>query len=94
MSFIRTMEMCFVHRAHHNDMENILPYLSIGLFYVMTDPNPMVATILIRVAVVARFLHTIVYAVYVVPQPARAICFFVHILITLYMAVMCVIYFI
>lgn len=81
-------------RAHHNDMENILPYLSVGLFYVLTDPSPMVATILFRVATVVRYLHTVVYAIYVIPQPARGICFFIHYGITLYMAFMCVIYFI
>lgn len=75
-------------------MENILPYLSVGLFYVMTDPNQMVATILFRVATVARFVHTFVYAVYVIPQPARALSWAVHVMITLYMAFMCVIYFI
>lgn len=75
-------------------MENILPYLSVGLFYVLTDPNPMVATILFRVATIARFVHTFVYAIYVVPQPARGISFAIHFAITLYMAVMCIIYFI
>lgn len=83
-----------IRRAHLNDMENILPYLSVGLFYVMTDPNPTVATILFRVTTLARFLHTFVYAIYVIPQPARALCFMVHIFITLYMAFMSVIYFI
>lgn len=80
--------------AHHNDMENILPYLSVGLFYVLTNPNPMVAMILFRVATIARFVHTIVYAIYVIPQPARAICFFIHYGITLYMAFVCFIFFI
>lgn len=75
-------------------MENILPYLSVGLFYVLTDPSPLVSTILFRVATVARFAHTCVYVIYVVPQPARSICFFIHYLITIYMAIMCVIYFI
>lgn len=89
-------EISFIqfHRGHLNDLENILPYLWIGFFYVMTDPKPMIAINLIRVAVVIRFVHTIVYTIYVVPQPARAVCFFIHIGITLYMAVMCIIRFI
>lgn len=74
-------------------MENILPYLTIGLLYVFTDPNVMVATILYRVATVARLIHTVVYAIYVIPQPARGIAFFVQFGITIYMAVMCIIYF-
>lgn len=83
-----------IHRAHLNDMENILPFLSVGLFYVLTDPSLMTAIWLFRIATVARFLHTFVYAIYVVPQPARAICFFIHFGITIYMAFMCVLYFI
>ncbi|XP_031634013.1 microsomal glutathione S-transferase 1-like [Contarinia nasturtii] len=83
-----------IRRAHRNDMENILPFLSAGLFYVLTDPKPMLAIWLFRVTTMARFLHTFVYAIYVVPQPARAICFFIHFVITLYMAFMCILYFI
>lgn len=75
-------------------MENILPYLTIGLFYVMTDPQPLVSTILIKTATIARFLHTFVYAIYVIPQPARALAFAVHFTITLYMAFMTFIYFV
>ncbi|XP_031628136.1 microsomal glutathione S-transferase 1-like isoform X1 [Contarinia nasturtii] len=83
-----------VKRAHLNDMENILPFLSVGLFYVLTDPSAMVAIWLFRVTTVARFVHTFVYAIYVVPQPARAICFFTHFGITFYMAFMSILYFI
>lgn len=75
-------------------MENILPYLVAGLFYVMTNPQPMVSTILFKTATIARFCHTFVYAIYVVPQPARALAFFVHWTITLYMAFMSFIYFV
>lgn len=74
-------------------MENILPYLSVGLFYVLTDPSAMLSKILIRVATISRFVHTFVYAIYVVPQPARMISFFIHYTITIYMALACVIYF-
>lgn len=82
------------YRAHQNDMENILPYLSVGLFYVLTNPNPTVAKILFRVATLARFAHTFVYAIYVIPQPARGICFFIQYTITIYMAFVCAIFFI
>lgn len=80
-------------RAHRNDMENILPYLTAGLFYVFTDPGVMVATILFKVATVARIVHTIVYAIIVVPQPARGLAFGIHFTITLYMAVASIVYF-
>lgn len=83
-----------VNRAHRNDMENILPYLSAGLFYVFTDPGVMLATILFKVATAARIVHTIVYAIVVIPQPARGLAFGIHFAITLYMAFASIIYFI
>lgn len=75
-------------------MENILPYLSIGLIYVLTDPAPWIAKTCFIVATIARVLHTFVYAVYVIPQPARAICFFVQFVITIYFAIASIVYFI
>jgi len=47
-------------RAHLNDLENIPAFLLAGFMYVMTEPQPDVALWLIRIAVVARILHTIV----------------------------------
>ncbi|XP_034489523.1 microsomal glutathione S-transferase 1 isoform X2 [Drosophila innubila] len=75
-----------VRRAHRNDMENILPYFIMALIYVCTNPNPLVACNLFRVAAVARIVHTLVYALYPVPQPSRIIAFATMMLITFYMA--------
>lgn len=49
-----------IRRAHLNDLENIPAFLIAALMYVMTEPQPDVALWLIRVAVIARILHTIV----------------------------------
>lgn len=86
--------MKYFYRAHRNDMENILPYLSIGLIYVLTDPVPWIAKSCFVVATLARILHSFVYAVYVIPQPARAICFLVQWLITIYFALASIVHFI
>ncbi|SPP78749.1 blast:Microsomal glutathione S-transferase 1 [Drosophila guanche] len=75
-----------VRRAHRNDMENILPYFIMALIYIGTNPDATVACNLFRVASVARLVHTLVYAVYPVPQPARVIAFASMQLITFYMA--------
>ncbi|KAH8387626.1 hypothetical protein KR093_008266, partial [Drosophila rubida] len=75
-----------VRRAHRNDMENILPYFIMALIYLCTNPNPSVACNLFRVAAVARIVHTLVYAVYPVPQPSRILAFGTMMLITFYMA--------
>ncbi|XP_011214612.2 microsomal glutathione S-transferase 1 isoform X2 [Bactrocera dorsalis] len=75
-----------VRRAHRNDMENILPYFTMALLYICTNPNPTVACILFRVVAIARILHTLVYAFYPVPQPSRIIAFGVAFAITIYMA--------
>ena len=68
-------------------MENILPYFTMSLLYVCSNPSAAVACNLFRVAAVARIVHTLVYAFYPVPQPTRAIAFFVMVFITLYMAI-------
>ncbi|XP_055710913.1 microsomal glutathione S-transferase 1-like [Phlebotomus papatasi] len=82
-----------VRRAHLNDLENILPLLTIGLIYVLTDPSPMVAVNLFRIAGIIRIIHTVVYAIYPLRQPTRAICFFTCFAITIYMAIVSIIRF-
>lgn len=73
-------------RAHQNDLENVIPLIIMGFVYAMTDPNPSIAKNLIRIAAGCRILHTIVYAIVVIPQPARLFAFMVPSLITVYMA--------
>ncbi|XP_016924259.1 microsomal glutathione S-transferase 1 isoform X1 [Drosophila suzukii] len=91
--FFKNLEVQFddphverVRRAHRNDMENILPYFIMSLIYISTNPNANVACNLFRVASVARIIHTLVYAVYPVPQPSRILAFATMLLITFYMA--------
>uniref|UniRef100_A0A1B0ADX1 Microsomal glutathione S-transferase 1 n=1 Tax=Glossina pallidipes TaxID=7398 RepID=A0A1B0ADX1_GLOPL len=73
-------------RAHRNDLENILPYFTMALLYICTDPNPSIACNLFRIGSIARIIHTLVYAFRPVPQPSRFIAFFIMYLITFYMA--------
>ncbi|KAH8344514.1 hypothetical protein KR084_002277, partial [Drosophila pseudotakahashii] len=75
-----------VRRAHRNDLENILPFFAIGLLYVLTNPAAFLAINLFRAVGIARIVHTLVYAVVVVPQPSRALAFFVALGATVYMA--------
>ncbi|XP_055298546.1 microsomal glutathione S-transferase 1-like [Sitodiplosis mosellana] len=81
-----------VRRGHLNDLENILPYLFAGLFYVLTNPSVGVASTLFKLAALARIAHTIVYTVIVIPQPARALTWFIQYFIAIYMAVSVVLY--
>lgn len=50
-----------------------------------TGPSPAWAIILFLLFTIARFVHTLVYAFYIIPQPARAIAFGVGMLINVYM---------
>ncbi|XP_023294793.2 microsomal glutathione S-transferase 1-like isoform X2 [Lucilia cuprina] len=75
-----------VRRAHRNDMENILPYFTMSLLYICTNPSAVIACNLFRVAAVARVVHSLVYAFYPVPQPSRVLAWGVMFVITLYMA--------
>ncbi|XP_055298543.1 microsomal glutathione S-transferase 1-like [Sitodiplosis mosellana] len=81
-----------VRRGHLNDLENILPYLFVGLFYVLTNPSVSLAKTLFKVAALARIVHTIVYTVIVIPQPARGTAWAIHYAIALYMAISVVLY--
>ncbi|XP_049804623.1 microsomal glutathione S-transferase 1-like [Schistocerca nitens] len=65
-----------VRRAHHNDLENIPVFMLIGGLYTLTNPDRELALNLYRGYFAFRLAHTIVYAVYPVPQPARALCHF------------------
>jgi len=82
-----------VRRGHLNDLENILPFITIALFYTLTNPTAFVAVNLFRVYTVARILHTFVYTVVVMPQPSRALAFTVGYAIKIYMAVQVILHF-
>ena len=82
-----------VRRAHLNDLENILPYLMSSFLYVLTEPNFYLATILFRVATISRMLHTLVYAIYPIRQPARAIVYLIHMGINLFMMAAAILHF-
>jgi len=47
----------------------------------------LIATNLIRLFVASRLIHTIVYAVFVLPQPARGLSWFAGFATTAYMAI-------
>lgn len=49
------------HRAHINDMENILPFLFLGAIYSMTGPSLAAARLHFLVFTFARGVHTIAY---------------------------------
>merc|ERR1712183_363708 len=73
-----------VRRAHQNDIENVVPFAILGFIYIFTNPAYSTALFCFRLFARARILHTIVYLL-VVPQPSRAILFFVNIFTNLYM---------
>merc|ERR1711997_1047948 len=74
-----------VRRAHQNDIENILPFAILGFLYIFTNPAYSTALLCYRLFVGARILHSIVYLL-VIPQPSRALAFFVGIFVNLFMA--------
>ncbi|XP_030745897.1 microsomal glutathione S-transferase 1-like [Sitophilus oryzae] len=82
-----------VRRAHLNDVENIPIFLVISLGYILTNPSYAVTLLLFRAYTLARYIHTFVYAIYVIPQPARAFSWGTGYAITIYMAVSTLSYF-
>ncbi|XP_044137440.1 microsomal glutathione S-transferase 1 [Bufo gargarizans] len=74
-----------VRRCHLNDIENIVPFVGVGLLYALSNPELSCALLHFRVFAASRVLHTIFYLA-PVPQPSRALAFFVGLLATLSMA--------
>ncbi|XP_008584599.1 PREDICTED: microsomal glutathione S-transferase 1 [Galeopterus variegatus] len=74
-----------VRRAHLNDLENIVPFLGIGLLYSLSGPDLSTALLHFRIFVGARIYHTIAYLI-PLPQPNRGLAFFVGYGVTLSMA--------
>ena len=74
-------------------MENILPFFIAGLIYTLTNPSVWLATTLFRIFAISRIVHTLVYAVVVIPQPTRAIAWAVGYIIQWYMMIKAVCYF-
>ncbi|CAF0874347.1 unnamed protein product [Didymodactylos carnosus] len=75
-----------VRRNHLNDIENIIPFVLIGIFYVAINPNPYVALWHFRVFFLSRIIHTIAYQT-PLPQPSRAMSFLVGLVTTVSMAI-------
>ncbi|XP_071953663.1 microsomal glutathione S-transferase 1-like [Antedon mediterranea] len=65
-----------VRRCHRNDLENIVPFLSLGFLYAITNPSVYSATMCYRIFFASRILHSIAYLT-PLPQPSRALCFIV-----------------
>ncbi|KAL4617426.1 prostaglandin E synthase [Arapaima gigas] len=53
------VERC--RRSHHNDMENIFPFLFLGAIYCMTKPDLFVAQIHFLVFFLGRVVHSVAY---------------------------------
>merc|ERR550519_1162744 len=61
-----------VRRCHQNDLENIIPFVAVGLLYSLSGPDLSTALIHFRVFAASRIIHTVVY-VTPLPQPSRAL---------------------
>jgi len=79
-----------VRRAHQNDIENIFPFAILsGVYLVVANPSLFAAKCVFYGFTAARVLHSFVY-LNQVPQPSRALCFGVGMIINFYM-VYCII---
>ncbi|KAM6912496.1 microsomal glutathione S-transferase 1.2 [Xenentodon cancila] len=74
-----------VRRCHRNDLENIVPYVAVGLLYALTGPDLSTALLHFRLFTGSRVAHTISY-VGALPQPCRGLSFLLGVLVTVSMA--------
>ncbi|EEB10983.1 Prostaglandin E synthase, putative [Pediculus humanus corporis] len=75
-----------MRRAHLNDLENIIIFISVACMYATLNPSPFLAIPLFIAYTLSRYAHTYVYAISVKKQPARLVSFAVGFAITIYMA--------
>lgn len=74
-----------VRRCHQNDLENIVPFIGIGLLYALTGPDLTTALLHFRIFVGSRIVHSIAYLL-PLPQPARGLSWMVGLGTTFSMA--------
>ncbi len=60
-------------RAHRNDLESTLPFLAIGLPYLLTNPSPSLASGLFTAFTVFRYVFSVAYIKGL--QPWRSLSF-------------------
>uniref|UniRef100_A0A8D0H642 Microsomal glutathione S-transferase 1 n=1 Tax=Sphenodon punctatus TaxID=8508 RepID=A0A8D0H642_SPHPU len=72
-------------RVHLNDLENIVPFVIIGLLYALSGPDLFTALLHFRIFVGSRVFHTISYLV-PLPQPSRGMSWLVGYAVTISMA--------
>ncbi|VDI23108.1 Hypothetical predicted protein [Mytilus galloprovincialis] len=75
-----------IRRCHLNDLENVIPFVLIGLLYVCTKPDPSTALMHFRAFAGFRIFHTFAYLI-PLPQPSRALGFLLGAVVTGSMAV-------
>ncbi|XP_076860627.1 microsomal glutathione S-transferase 1-like [Brachyhypopomus gauderio] len=74
-----------VRRCHQNDLENIIPFVVVGLLYALTGPDLSSALLHFRLFVGSRCIHTLAY-VMSLPQPSRGLSWMVGMVTTFSMA--------
>lgn len=74
-----------VRRCHQNDLENIVPFVGIGLMYALTGPELSTALLHFRIFAGARIFHSIAYLL-PLPQPSRGLSWMVGVGVTFSMA--------
>lgn len=73
-------------RIHLNDLENIPIFLFVAFIYILTGPAASTAIWHFRIFTISRVCHTLAYAI-PIPQPSRALSFFVGIGVVISMAI-------
>lgn len=70
-----------VRRCHQNDLENIIPFVIIGLLYTLTGPDLSTALLHFRAFAGSRFCYTVAYLC-TLPQPSRGLSWIVGMVTT------------
>uniref|UniRef100_H2Y960 Microsomal glutathione S-transferase 1 n=1 Tax=Ciona savignyi TaxID=51511 RepID=H2Y960_CIOSA len=61
-------------KAHLNDLENVVPFVLLGLLYISTNPPAATALTHFKVGLSARLLHSVAY-IFKLRAPSRGVGF-------------------
>ncbi|CAI2735724.1 unnamed protein product [Schistosoma spindalis] len=85
-------EVQSIQRCHSNDLENLVPFLFLGLLYCSTDASATVGLWHFRIFALARILHTPAY-LFTDGRFPRGPIFLIGYIINISLALKCITYF-
>ncbi|XP_062619122.1 microsomal glutathione S-transferase 1-like [Saccostrea cucullata] len=74
-----------LRRCHLNNLENIFPFVTVGILYVLTEPEATTAALYFRIFLLSRVVYDIAF-LRALPQPSRTFSYLTGVIVICMMA--------